>query len=304
MKKSILYILSAIYLFSSCNHTENKEDSTRFFTNYLVEIPSLKLPLTYVVNKEDDSAFARPIDSVTAMSLNLEMSENLHEYGWEILGKIDGKSWIGLVYNLTYSNDYEKHFTTFDTLGNKIDDLILLSNDVQFFSPVKEGFYQSTIDADFRVSVENGFKLFQDEEHAKLVSNKHYYYTYQITPEGKFDVIFKTEKDLTYDVSEDDPTLKNNKLAWKNDITGNEIHLEITAKNKDKNWFFQTAATGEEGVDFAGADGTYFTVKTFDEQTIGNAEFTSMYDTLETKIPRRIIFTNPKKQKFDYILVR
>ena len=293
-----------MFTFLACNRTEKKEDASRFFNNYIEDIPFIKLPQTYVVNQENDSAFARPIDSVIAKNLDLEMSENMHEYGWEILGKIDGKTWIGLVYNLTYTNDYEKHFSTFDTAGNKVDDLILMSNDVQYFSPVKEGVYQSTIDANFRVNVENGFKLFQDEEHAKVVSNKHYYTTYQITPEGKFDVIFKAEKDLLNDVSEDDISTKNTKLTWKNEVTGNEIHLEITAKNKDKNWFFQTTATGEEGVDFVGTDGTYFTVKTFDEQTIGNAEFTSLYDTLETKIPRRITFTNPKKQKFDFVLVK
>ena len=99
MKKYILLSSLIVLSFVACNHTENKEVSARFFMNYLAEIPVLKLPLTYVVNKEDDSAFARPIDSVTAMSLNLEMSENLHEYGWEILGKIDGK----LVLNPTKS---------------------------------------------------------------------------------------------------------------------------------------------------------------------------------------------------------
>ncbi|HUM50568.1 MAG TPA: hypothetical protein PK431_02095 [Chitinophagales bacterium] len=304
MKKYILLYSLIMFTFLACNRTEKKEDASRFFNNYIEDIPFIKLPQTYVVNQENDSAFARPIDSVIAKNLDLEMSENMHEYGWEILGKIDGKTWIGLVYNLTYTNDYEKHFSTFDTAGNKVDDLILMSNDVQYFSPVKEGVYQSTIDANFRVNVENGFKLFQDEEHAKVVSNKHYYTTYQITPEGKFDVIFKAEKDLLNDVSEDDISTKNTKLTWKNEVTGNEIHLEITAKNKDKNWFFQTTATGEEGVDFVGTDGTYFTVKTFDEQTIGNAEFTSLYDTLETKIPRRITFTNPKKQKFDFVLVK
>lgn len=302
MKKHIILYSFIVLIFTACNHTEKKEETEHFFQNYLADIPVIQLPRTYIVNQEKEDAFARPIDSVIAKRLNLEMSENLHEYGWEITGKIDGKTWTGLVYNLIYSNDYEKHFTTFDTLGNKIDDLILMSNDIQFFSPMKEGFYQSMIDVNFRVSVENGFKLFQDEEHTKVVSNKHYYATYQITPEGKFDVIFKTEKDLLNDVSENDITNQNALFIWKNDVTGNEIHLELTPKNKDKNWFLETATTGEQAVDLVGTDGTYFTMKTFDEQTVGNAEFSSVYDTLAIKVPRRIIFTDLKKQKFDYVL--
>lgn len=304
MPKSIFCFIAAILLISSCHHDEKKQTNARFFNNYLEAIPFINLPQTFVVNQEDDSAFARPIDSVIAKNLDLEMSENMHEYGWEILGKIDGKTWIGLVYNLTYTNDYEKHFSTFDTAGNKIDDLLLMSNDVQFFSPVKEGFYQSTIDVNFRVNVENGFKLFQDEEHAKMVSNKHYYYTYQITPAGKFDLIFKTEKDLLNDVADNDNAAQNSLFIWKNDNTGNEIHLELTAKNKDKNWYFKPATTDETGIDLINYEPANYTIKTFDEQTLGNAEFFSEYDTLTIKIPRRIIFTDTKKQKFDFVLAK
>lgn len=84
MLKTVFYYTAAILFFTACHHTENKEDTARFFQNYIADIPEIKLPQTYIVNQEKDDAFARPLDSVIAKRLDLEMSENLHEYGWEI----------------------------------------------------------------------------------------------------------------------------------------------------------------------------------------------------------------------------
>jgi hypothetical protein len=303
MKKNKLILLLIIPLLFACKNNTNKNKESSFFKTFIQDIPNIKLPVTYVVNQENDSSIYKEIDSNKAKQLQLEISENQNAYGWEIIGKIEKTKSIGIIYNLTYGNNYEKHITVFDTIGNKIDDLILMTNDVQYFSAVKEGFYQSNITTDYKINIENGFKLFTDEEHQNLVSNKRYYYTYQLTNEGNFDLIYKTEKNLltdSYTKKEHQPYL----FIWKDEIVGNEIHLEISAIHKEKKWYIKKNEVEEFGIDLQEIKTYKYEIRNFEDVNLGTMDFIRLKDTLEIEIPEKIIFTENNKVPTQYNLLK